>query len=131
MPQTRSVQRRAPAREVPTPSDVAAIIDAVSDLAIPFLGRQIADHPPAEIRTRPMTQADLDSDPVRRARTRYWVAQGYVRLLIAHQLYPARFAHPGPFDTKERLAEVEAIYARHHGFGARMAGVAKPPSTKP
>lgn len=51
----------------------------------------------------------------------------YIRLLIAHQLYPSRFAHPGPFDTPQRLARVEEVYAHHygrsqHGFAARMAG---------
>lgn len=109
-------------------ADVAAIINAVADLAMPFLARQIAGDPAGEIRTtRRLTQADLDSAPVRRARVRYWVAQDYVRLLIAHQFYPDRFPHPGPFDTPQRLARVEEIYAqhygtRHHGFAARMAG---------
>ncbi len=48
-------------------SDVAAITDAVADLAIPFLARRIAGDPAGEIRkTRRLTQADLDSEPVRR-----------------------------------------------------------------
>lgn len=107
--------------------DVAAIIDAVADRAIPFLARRIAGDPAGEIRkTRRLIQADLDSEPVRRAGCRYWVAQRYVRLRIAHQLYPQRFAHPGPFDTPERLVQVEDTYARHYArgpltFAARMA----------
>ncbi|MGW4528858.1 hypothetical protein [Amycolatopsis sp. NPDC004378] len=110
------------------PRDVAEIIKSVADRAIPFLARQIAGDPAGDIRkVRRLTQADLDSEPVRRARCRYWVAQGYVQLLIAHQLYPQRFAHPGPFDTPERLARVEETYARHYAprpltFAARMAG---------
>jgi hypothetical protein len=109
------------------PPDIAAIIDGVTARAAPFLARRIADDPAEEIRgTRRLTDADLNSEPVRRARCRYWIAQGYVRLLIAHQLYPERFAHPGPFDTPERLAEVEDTYARHYAprpltFAARMA----------
>lgn len=108
--------------------DVAEIIAAVTELSMPFLGRQIAGDPAGEIcKTRRLTQADLDSEPVRRARVRYWLAGGYVRLLVAHQLYPGRFEHPGPFGTPERLAEIDATYARFYGprpqtFAARMAG---------
>ena len=114
----------------PIPADVAAIIHEVADRVIPFRARQIAGDPVGEIRkTRSLTRDDLDSVPVRRARVRYWVALGYVRLLVAHELYPDRFAHPGPFDTPARLARVEEIYAehygkpRHRGFAARMAGL--------
>ncbi len=108
--------------------EVAAIIEAVAEQSMPFLARQIAGDPAGEItKTRRLTQADLDSVPVRRARVRYWLAGGYVRLLVAHQLYPDRFEHPGPFDTPERLAEIEETYARFYGprpqtFAARMAG---------
>lgn len=112
----------------PIPREVAEIINSVADRTIPFLASQIAGDPAGQIQAvRRLTQADLDSAPVRRARCRYWVAQDYVRLLIAHQLYPRRFAHPGPFDTAERLAKVEDTYVHLYGprpltFAARMAG---------
>lgn len=129
-PRRAPVEQDLPASEPESiPTDVTVIIDQVASRVIPFRARQIAGDPVGDIRkTRRLTQSDLDSVPVRRARVRYWVAEGYVRLLVAHELYPDRFAHPGPFDTPARLATVERIYAEHfdrprHGFSARMAGL--------
>jgi hypothetical protein len=111
------------------PAEIAEIIIQVADRVGRFRARQIAGDPEGEIRkTRRVTAEDWKSPAVRRARVRYWVALPYVRLLVAHELYPDRFAHPGPFDTPARLAKVDRIYAEHfdrprHGFSARMAGL--------
>ncbi|WP_309115978.1 hypothetical protein [Saccharothrix sp.] len=109
--------------------DVATIFEEMTNRMFPFLVRQLTGDPFGEIRkTRSLTMADIDSAPARRARVRYWVAPSYVRRLVAHQLYPHLFEHPGPFETPERLALIEKIYTERYGprrdggFAARMAG---------
>lgn len=105
-----------------------AVIDQVARRAIPFRARQTAGDPIGENgKTRRLAKADLESVAVRRTRVRYWVAIGYVRLLVAHELYPDRFVHVGPVATPACLARLGQIYAERygkpqHGFAARPAG---------
>jgi hypothetical protein len=88
-------------------TDIQTVVEEVANRVVPFLADTIAVDPARASRATRVTAMDLKIEQARRARCRYWVAVPYAR-----QFYPQLYAHPGPFETEERVAQMATFFTQ-------------------